>query len=179
MEEWNNDFENSLKESADKAEFYNWAHLKSYRKYNIINKLFMIPVVIISAISGSINLAHIFETYSSSLSLGILNMVISIMVIVYQTLKIPETGQEHRGSARAWGKFYEYIKAEIDKKPLNREEPSRLLRYCVQHSDHIISFSPSISQEYIKIFQETHKNVVVPRVFYNSRIKNVADETLV
>lgn len=179
MEEWNREFENMLKESADKAQFYNWTHLKSYKKYKTINNLFTIPVIVISGICGSINLSHIFETYSSSLIFGIMNMVISIIVIVYQYLKIPETGQEHRGSARAWGKFYEYIKGELDKNPADREEPSRLLRYCVQHSDHIISFSPGISEGDVKIFQETHRNTIVPRVFYNTRSVVESQETLV
>ena len=173
MDEWNNEFEKSLKEYADRAQFYNWVHLKSYRKYNIINNLFIVPVVVISMISGSINLARIFETYSSFLVLGITNMVIGISGIVYQTLKIPETGQEHRGSARAWGKFYEYVKAEIEKNPLNREEPTRLLRYCEQHSDNIMSFSPSISQGDVKLFQARHKNVDVPNVFYNTFSKEI------
>ena len=105
MTEWNTKFEDILKESADKAQFYNWTHLKSYRRYSIINKFFMSVVIIISTISGSINLSHILDTYSSTIPLGIANIMVAIIVLIYQTLKIPEMSQEHKGSARAGPSF--------------------------------------------------------------------------
>ena len=91
---WTDQHERILAEWADKAMCYRWMHAKSENKYSYLSKLFTIPVIVLSTLTGSANFAieRVPENYQSSVQVGIgsLNILAGIITTVQQFLKINE-----------------------------------------------------------------------------------------
>ena len=89
----------------------------------------MIPVIIISTLTGTANFAldRIDESYKNIfvMATGGLNIFAAILTTIGQFLKISELNEAHRVASFSWGKFYRSIKTELAKSKwanLNKEQ---------------------------------------------------------
>jgi hypothetical protein len=181
---WKKEEEKLLKEWADKAQCYYWMHLRAHRAYKKRYTLFTIPVIVISTITGTANFAQgMFGDYQTmaTIIIGSMNILAGIITTIYQFLKVAELNEGHRAAALSWAKFFEYIKLELAKNPLDREKPSKVLKYCAQQYDHLIEFSPIIPQAIINDFKTTFKkfkDIIVPTIVGRLRGTHIFDENL-
>ena len=182
---WKREQEYILKEWSDKAQCYYWMHLKSHRKYKLKNTYFTIPVIIISTLTGTATFANnLFGNYQqiASICIGSMNILAGIITTIFQFLKIAELNESHKAAALSWEKFHEYIKVELLKNPVDRETPSKVLKYCSQQYDHLIEFSPIIPEDVITTFKSTFKkkfkDISVPTICGRLKTTRVFDETI-
>lgn len=181
---WKNEEEHLLKEWADKAQCYYWMHLRAHRAYKKRYTLFTIPVIVISTITGTANFAQgMFGNYQTmaTIIIGSMNILAGIITTIYQFLKVAELNEGHRAAALSWAKFHEYIKIELAKNPLDRERPSKVLKYCAQQYDHLIEFSPIIPQAIINDFKTTFKkfkDIIVPTIVGRLRSTDIFNENI-
>ena len=163
---WNSDDDMILKEWVDKSSCLHWLHERSYKRYKRQYLRQMIPVIIISTLTGSANFAqNMFEDYAklASVVIGSMNIVVGILTTIYQFLKISELSESHKAAALSWGKFYEYIKLEISKDEIDKD---KVLNYCAEQYQHLIEFSPSISEDIINQYRDEKGESGLPDVFY-------------
>ena len=155
---WKAEEEVILKDWADKAQCYEWMHLKAHEKYKSKKTWFTIPVIIISTITGTANFAQ--ERFGKDMVqyvvmiIGTLNLIAAIITTIYQFLKISELNESYRMSALSWGKYYRTIKTELLKHPLDRKSHEQIVKYASEEYNRLIEISPLIPTNIIQQFNK-------------------------
>jgi hypothetical protein len=159
---WKSEEENILREWADKAQCYELMHSKSHAIYNTRNTLFVIPVIIISTLTGTANFAQdrVPSNYLNLfvMMIGGFNILAGIITTISQYLKIAELNESYRVGALQWGKFYRNIKMELIKHPLDRMDPSTMLSMCKEEFDRLLEIYPDIPKKIIDQFKVQFKD---------------------
>jgi hypothetical protein len=157
---WKAEEEQLLKDWADKAQCYEWMHLRSHIKFKSRNAWFTIPVIIISTITGTANFAQdrFSDAYKSWVVMGVgaFNIFAGIITTIYQFLKISELSEGHRVSALYWGKFYRNLRTELAKHPLDRSNHESVLTNAKEEYDRLLEMSPMVVQSVIKEFNKKY-----------------------
>lgn len=160
---WKAEEEDLLKNWADKAQCYQWLHIRSRDVYQRKNALYTIPVIVISTIVGTANFAQ--DRFSEenrkyvSMGIGSLSIVAGIISTVSQFLKISELNEAHRIAALSWGKFFRTVKTEISRHPLDRHPPSQVINLNKEEFDRLVEISPPIPKKILVEFKNKFKNV--------------------
>lgn len=160
---WKREEEEILKDWADKAQCYEWMHLRSHMKYRKMNAWFTIPVIVISTITGTANFAQdrFGEDYKSWVVMGIgaFNILAGIITTIYQFLKISELNECHRVAALYWGKFYRNLRTELSKHPLDRANHDDIVNSAKEEYDRLLELSPMIPQNIIREFNNKYSAI--------------------
>ena len=168
---WKREEEELLKSWADKAQCYQWLHMKSRDIYQRKNAMYTIPVIVISTFVGTASFAQdrFSEENRQYLAMGIgsLSIVAGIISTVSQFLKVSELNESHRISSLSWGKFFRTIKTEISRHPLDRTSPSMVITHNKEEFDRLVEISPPIPRKVMKEFQKKFgsiDNLIKPEV---------------
>jgi hypothetical protein len=159
---WKEEEEQILREWADKAQCYELMNAKSHAIYNSRNTFFVIPVIIISTLTGTANFAQdrVPTQYLNLfvMLVGGLNILAGIITTISQYLKIAELNESYRVGALQWGKFYRNIKMELVKHPLDRMDPATMLSMCKEEFDRLLEIYPNIPKKVIAEFNKQFSN---------------------
>ena len=181
-EYWKEEEEMILKDWADKAQCYEILHSKSHEVYNRKNTLFVIPVIIISTLTGTANFAQdrVPTKYQNIfvMVVGSFNILAAIITTISQYLKIAELNESYRVGTLSWGKFYRNIKTELLKHPLDRIPAKTMLKICKEEFERLLEVYPDIPKNIIKQFNTQFKghndiskpeicDVIEPTLIYN------------
>jgi hypothetical protein len=121
---WDESIEQIMCELGDEAQISAYLHKKSHEYYTKKNLKYQLPIIILSALSGTGNfISSYFPTYSEIiiLSVGGLSIITSIVSSVAQFLKVSQLSESHRISYLSWEKFHSTIKFELNKRRKRRE----------------------------------------------------------
>jgi len=160
---WAQEDDKILKEWVDKSACFKWLHEKSYKKYKKQYLRLMIPVIIISTVTGAANFAleripdQTYQGYAS-LVVGAFNIVAAMISTIAQFLKTAELKEGHNIAARSWDKFNRTIKLELQKDPIERTDKRDLFTYSMKEYDRLVELSPDIPNIIITEFRNTYKN---------------------
>ena len=157
--DWTSEHEEVLAEWADKSMCYNWLHTKSNEKYAARHKLYTIPVIIMSTLTGTANFAQdkiplSFRNYATMI-IGAINIFAGIITTIQQFLKINELNEGHRVASVSWDKFYRRIKVELSKSPLERHPVKEFFITATEEYDRLMEAGPKIDHDIIEIFNLT------------------------
>ena len=162
---WNIDDDKILKEWTDKSACFKWLHEKSYKIYKKQYLRLMIPVIMISTLTGAANFAleripdTTYQGYAS-LIVGGFNIVAAIISTVSQFLKTAELKEGHNIAARSWDKFNRTIKLELQKNPDERTPKRDIFTYSMKEFDRLVELSPDIPTKVIDDFKNLYKNSI-------------------
>jgi hypothetical protein len=158
---WKEEEEGLLRQWADKAQCYQWMHMRSHEIYRWKNGLYTIPVIIISTITGTANFAldRFGEDLQKYMTMGIgsLSILAGIISTVSQFLKIAELNESHRVAGLSWGKFYRNIKTELSRHPLDRFGPLEFIKMSKEEYNRLVDISPFIPKKVITNFNNKFK----------------------
>ena len=121
--EWDESFENICEDLIDESQLNTFLHQKSYRYFTKWSNRFQLPIIVLSALSGSANfISHHFGEQRDLIliMIGFVSILISIISSVAQYLKLAELKEGHRISGFHWEKFYNKIKIQLMLKKQNR-----------------------------------------------------------
>jgi len=157
--DWTSEHEEVLAEWADKSMCYNWLHTKSNEKYAARHKLYTIPVIIMSTLTGTANFAQdkiplSFRNYATMI-IGAINIFAGIITTIQQFLKINELNEGHRVASVSWDKFYRRIKVELSKSPRERHPVKEFFITATEEYDRLMEAGPKIDHDIIEIFNMT------------------------
>ncbi len=157
---WKEEEELLLKDWADKAQCYELLHSKSHGVYKQRHAYFVIPVIIISTLTGTANFAQdkISDPTDKNIFVmvtGGLNICAAIVSTISQFLKISEMNEGHRVASYSWGKYYRNLKTELAKHPLDRINPKDLISMAKEEYDRLLELSPMIPKKIISQFNMT------------------------
>ena len=161
---WTEDDDKILKEWVDKSACFKWLHEKSYKIYKRSYFRQMIPVIVISTITGAANFAlNRLDTNQqayATLIIGGLNIITGIISTVSQFLKTAEYKEAHNIAAKSWDKFNRNLKLELQRNPSERTNKKELFGMNVKEYDRLVEISPDIPTKVIKEFQILYKNSI-------------------
>jgi hypothetical protein len=162
-EYWKKEEEDILKEWADKGQCYELMHARCHEIYSRKNTLFVIPVIIISTLTGTANFAQdkidIAHRDIFVMTIGGLNILAAIVTTISQYLKVSELNESYRAGSLSWGKFYRNIKTELAKHPLDRMGPSNMLKHYKEEYDRLIEIYPPIVPKVVDDFNKKIGNM--------------------
>jgi len=160
---WTEDDDIILKEWVDKSACFKWLHEKSYKKYKKSYLRFMIPVIIISTLTGAANFAleripdQTYQSYAQ-LVVGTFNIIAAIVSTVSQFLKTAELKEGHNIAAKSWDKFNRLLKIELQRSPADRTNKREIFSFSVREYDRLVEISPDIPSDIIDEFKELYKD---------------------
>ena len=153
---WKEEEEDLLLQWADKAQCYQWLHIRSRDVYQKKNSWYTIPVIVISTIVGTASFAQ--DRFPEedrkyvAMGVGSLSIVAGIISTVAQFLKVSELNEAHRIAALSWGKFFRSVKTEITRHPLDRGCPTILINAYKEEFDRLVEISPPVPKKIIAEF---------------------------
>lgn len=160
---WKEEEEDLLRQWADKAQCYQWLHIRARDVYQKKNSWYTIPVIIISTFAGTANFAQ--ERFSEedrkyvAIGVGSLSIIAGIISTISQFLKVSELNEAHRIAALSWGKFYRTVKTEISRHPLDRTNPTIVINSNKEEFDRLVEISPPLPKKVISEFKQKFKNL--------------------
>jgi hypothetical protein len=170
---WTRQLENLVAEWADKAACYQWMHQKTESKYQRLNMIFTIPVIIMSTLTGTANFAtdSIVESPNDkkyiTFGIGAISLIAGIISTVSNFLRYAQGSEAHRVAAIAWGKFQRFISIELALHPNERMDAMSFLKMGRVELDRLIEQSPPIPTEIVQAFMiafRDKKDVVRPEI---------------
>lgn len=165
INKWNKDDDVILKEWVDKSACFKWLHEKSYKVYKKQYFSLMIPVIIISTLTGAANFAleriptEEYKGYAS-IVVGSFNIIAAIISTIAQFLKTAELKEGHNIAAKTWDKFNRTLKLELQKNPNERTPKNEVFKSAMKEYDRLVEMSPDIPNEVIVEFKHTYKNAI-------------------
>jgi len=160
---WKEEEEELIRQWADKAQCYQWLHVRARDVYQKKNSWYTIPVIIISTFAGTANFAQ--DRFSENnrkyvaIGVGSLSIIAGIISTISQFLKVSELNESHRIAALSWGKFYRSVKTEITRHPLDRENPTLVINSNKEEFDRLVEISPPLPKKVISEFNKKFKNL--------------------
>jgi|DEB0MinimDraft_6_1074348.scaffolds.fasta_scaffold01633_5 hypothetical protein len=161
--EWHQQQEVILKNWGEACSCYRYMHSKAYHKYKRMNLNFMLPIIVMSTVTGTANFAQ--DTFPESVQylvppvIGGLNLLCAIMTTLAQFLKVSELMESHRVSSISYGKLARTIRLELDL-PIHKRSQSggSMVERCSSEYDRLIEQSPPLPAYILKNFESKFKN---------------------
>jgi hypothetical protein len=181
--EWNNQQEKLLKNWGEIAASYRWLHNQTHNKYRKKNFYFMIPLIIMSTVTGTANFAQ--DTFPIAIRpnvpqiIGAINLISAILTTIYQFLKISEYMESHRIASINYGKFSRNITVELNLPVKNRSIAGNdLVKISRIDIDRLIEQSPPIPNKIIKLYQKEFagSGVTEPEIIHINKIDIFDDQ---
>ena len=158
---WNDQTETLLSSWSDISSCYNWMHDKSFRKYQKKNFKFSLPVIILSTLTGTLNLAlqgyvpPEYITYAQA-GIGGVNIFTGILTTLQNYFRYAENSESHRNASVGWGKLQRNISIELTYDRLSRKDADSFIKVCRMEYDRLLEQSPIIPTEIIRLFKEKY-----------------------
>jgi hypothetical protein len=148
-----------LKKWAEIASCYRWMHNQSYMQYKKKNLYFMIPLIVMSTVTGTANFAQSSfpEVIRPNVPqiIGAINLISAIMTTIYQFLKISEFMESHRISSINYGKLARNITTELNIPVKDRDTSgSDCVKLTRLEIDRLIEQSPAIPKNVLVLFDQ-------------------------
>jgi hypothetical protein len=156
--EWEDSIENILSEIGDESQINAYMHKKAQAYYTKQNIKYQLPIIVLSALSGTGNfISANFPTYSSTiiLAVGGVSIFTSILSSVAQFLKVSQLSESHRMSYLSWEKFHSTIKFQLNKRRSNRDDLKDFLSLIVPEYQRLKEISADIPKH---IYEQVKKN---------------------
>jgi hypothetical protein len=165
---WTRDQEELLAKWADKALCYRWLHDLSERKYNNLNNRVQIPVIILSTLTGAVNVGinSIFPpnlAVYGSFGLGAISISTGILTTIGNFLRFAQNMEGHRVASLQWSKFHRNISAELAIHPDQRVDSVEFFTIKRAELDRLIESAPQIPTDIIDKFEERFRDVAIDK----------------
>lgn len=159
---WTDSTEQLLVKWGDTAACYSWLHDQSFRKFKLNNYFFSIPIIILSTITGTLNvgLQSVVPTEyikTAQIAIGGVNIFTGIITTLQTFFRYAEDSETHFSSSVGWGKLQRNISVELSLERKFRKDAELFIRQCRTDYDRLLESSPTIPTEIIKLFKDKFK----------------------
>jgi hypothetical protein len=161
---WSSDLENLVGDWADKGRCYSWMHDKTSRKQAAYNQCMMIPVIVLSTLTGTANfgLDTLFTDPGhkkiASLGIGGFGILTGIISTLANFLRYAQGSEAHSVASVSWAKFSRHATIELALNPNDRIEAFAFLKMFRIELDRLIEQSPPIPEDIVKRFKQEFRN---------------------
>ena len=149
---WDASVETLLQKYCDEAQVREGLHRRSYYKYKRLTTCFSLPVICLSALSGSFQfLSKGYPEIEQYIVTGTASISIftSIISAVAAYLKLGESKAAHEQAANQWLLFQNEIKHTLNLARDKRADAADFLQECKTQYDRLFELSPICSSDMI------------------------------
>ena len=149
---WEDSVERLLQRMSDEAQVREQLHRKAYYYYKQTLSWFQLPIIVMSAVSGSLQfLSKSYPKFENAIVTGTatLSIGVSIVSAVMTYLKLGESTTKHEIAQVAWQGFYNTVSHQLNLTREMREEPVQFLKDIKSTYDRLFEISPICSRRFI------------------------------
>jgi len=160
--DWDDSIEAILSELGDESQINAFMHKKASSYYTSQNIKYQLPIIVLSALSGTGNfISANFPAYASTivLAVGGVSIFTSIISSVAQFLKVSQLSESHRMSYLSWEKFHSTIKFQLNKRRANRENLKDFISLIVPEYQRLKELSADIPKHICDQVKKNKKNL--------------------
>jgi len=160
--EWDDSIEIILSEIGDESQINAYMHKHAQAYYTNQNIKFQLPIIVLSALSGTGNFVSAnFPAYTSLiiLAVGGVSIFTSILSSVAQFLKVSQLSESHRMSYLSWEKFHSTIKFQLNKRRSNRDDLKDFISLIVPEYQRLKEISADIPKHICDRVKNNKKNL--------------------
>lgn len=160
---WTEQTEDLLVQWGDLSACYKWLHDQAYRKYKHINYFYSFPVIVLSTLTGTLNVGlsgyvpEKYVTYAQA-GIGAINIFTGILTTLQSYYGYAQLSESHNNACLGWSKMHRNITIELNLEKEYRTDADRFLRDCRRDYDRLIEQSPPIPSDIIQKFNIKFKN---------------------
>ena len=150
--EWSDALESLLAKYCDESQVREALHRKAYYSYKKLLSWFQIPLIIGSALSGSLQfLSKSFPEIEGHLITGTasLSIVVSVVSAIMSYLKLGETMSKNEISLVEWQNFHNTLQHQLSLPRRDRLEPEEFMKWVKSQYDRLFEISPVCNQKFI------------------------------
>ena len=154
---WDESVETLLQKYCDEAQVREALHRRSYYKYKKLTTCFSLPVICLSALSGSLQfLSKGYKEIEQYIVTGTASVSIftSILSAVAAYLKLGESKAAHEQAANQWLLFQNEVKHTLSLHRSKRQDAVEFLQNTKTQYDRLFELSPICSNEMIHIIKK-------------------------
>jgi len=175
--EWNSSQEDLLRDWAEVAGSYRWLHYKAHMWFKRRNLRYMIPLIIMSTVTGTANFAQ--GTFPKSFNyvpeiIGGINLIAAVLTTLYQFLKISELMESHRLTSINFGKFSRNLRVELTLPDKDRSSGGKdLIKLSRNEIDRLIEQSPTIPRHILASYEKRFEklNLAKPEIVIINKVE--------
>ena len=149
---WHSSVERLLQRYCDEAQVRESLHRRGYYWYKRALTCFQLPIIILSAMSGSLQfLSKSYPQYESNIVTGTASLSIGVSIVsaVMTYLKLGEAKTKHEISQVAWQNFFNTVSHQLSLARSLREDPENFLTAIKTSYDRLFEISPICSRKFI------------------------------
>lgn len=168
---WAGYLEDLIAKWSDNALSYAWLHTKAEGKYRKLNYAFTIPIVVLSTLTGTVNIGmkslfpNNLETYGQ-IGIGGLGIFTGILGTLQNFFKYAQLSEAHRNAAIQWHKFHRSLKTELSLESICRRNAGEFFRSAKAELDRLLDSSPYIPSDIVERYI-MENNIDLPDVIGN------------
>ena len=166
---WDDAIEKILSEMGDEAQINAYLHKRAQEHFTIKNIKFQLPIIILSALSGTGNfISANFPAYSEYIILGVggVSIFTSIISSVAQFLQVSQLSENHRMSYLSWEKFHSTIKFQLNKRRIARDSIKDFVALIIPEYQRLKEISADIPKHIIESIKNNKKKLKDMQVPY-------------
>lgn len=166
---WDESIEKIFSELGDEAQINAFLHKKAAEHFTRKNIYYQLPIIVLSALSGSGNfISANFPAYSELiiLSIGGVSIFTSIISSVAQFLKVSQLSESHRISYLSWEKFHSTIKFQLNRRKEARDNIRDFLSLVIPEYQRLKEISSDIPQDICEMVKKDKKKLAKMQVPY-------------
>lgn len=161
---WTTQSEELLACWADIAMCYKTLHELAYRKYNETNYYFAIPIIVLSTLTGTLNVglaSYVPTDYTSYAQAGIgaINIFTGILTTLSSYFRFAQLSEAHSNASVGWSKLQRNISIELRIECEFRKDADNFIKMCRQDYDRLLEQSPMIPADIISMFNRRFKKL--------------------
>ena len=154
---WDDSVEKLLQKYCDESQTREALHRKSYYHYKTLTTCFNLPIIVLSALSGSLQFfSKSFPKVEEYIvtGTGSLSILTAVLSAVASYLKIGESMSKHESSANAWLLFHNELKHQLSLARPRRQDADEFLTTVKSQYDRLFELSPICSNSMIGIIKK-------------------------
>lgn len=166
---WDDAIEKILSEMGDEAQINAYLHKKAQEHFTITNIKFQLPIIVLSALSGTGNfISANFPDYSEYIILGVggISIFTSIISSVAQFLQVSQLSENHRMSYLSWEKFHSTIKFQLNKRRIARDNIKDFVSLIIPEYQRLKEISADIPTHILESIKNNKKKLKDMQVPY-------------
>jgi hypothetical protein len=166
---WDDAIEKILSELGDEAQINAYLHKKAQEHFTIKNIKFQLPIIVLSALSGTGNfISANFPAYSEYIILGVggVSIFTSIISSVAQFLQVSQLSENHRMSYLSWEKFHSTIKFQLNKRRIARDNIKDFIGLIIPEYQRLKEISADIPKHILESIKNNKKKLKDMQVPY-------------
>ena len=149
---WHESVEKLLQRYCDESQIREALHRRAYYFYKRTMSWFQLPIIIMSALSGSFQfLSKSYPTYESTIvtCTASISITVSIVSAVMTYLKLGENQTKNEVAQVSWQNFYNTVAHQLNLSRELREDPVEFLTRIKTEYDRLFEISPICSRRFI------------------------------